>query len=219
MRQRQTPVDQRKQKYNWQVLSDTGMPSAIDMRSKNLTNDEQFGTVKGIDFTKDAISAAITQQFTAAFTDIETLSQFEQLATAMGKPQTNSSTSMEFLEGPWRRIHVDYVGPFQGESFLIVVDAYSKWPEVVAVDDTTTDKTVDELRAIFAQWEVPLQMVMDNGPQIILAGFEIFLASNNIKHVRFSPYHPATNGLAERFVQTLKHALRVSKGDEHTPQY
>ena len=61
------------------------MPSAIDMRSKNLTSDEQFGSVKGIDFTKDAISAAVTLQFTAAFTEIKSLSQFEQLATAMGK--------------------------------------------------------------------------------------------------------------------------------------
>ena len=87
VRQRQIAVDQRKKKYNWQVFPDSGMPSAIDMRSKNLTSDEQFGTVKGIDFTKDAISAAVTLQFTAAFTEIKSLSQFEQLATAMGKPE------------------------------------------------------------------------------------------------------------------------------------
>ena len=87
MHQRQTAVDQRKQKYNWQVFPDIGMPSAIDVSSKNLTNDEQFGTVKGIDFTKDAIASSVTLLFTAAFTDIESLSQFEQLATAMGKPE------------------------------------------------------------------------------------------------------------------------------------
>ena len=96
------------------------------------------------------------------------------------------------------------------------MDAYSKWPEVVAMNETTTDKSVDELRAIFARWGIPLQMVTDNGPQFT---FERFLALNNIKHVRSSPYHPATNGQAERFVQTLKHALRVSKGDGHTLQH
>jgi hypothetical protein len=32
--------------------------------------------------------------------------------------------------GPWQRIHADFLGPVMGHMFLIVVDAYSKWPEV-----------------------------------------------------------------------------------------
>ena len=40
-----------------------------------------------------------------------------------------------------------FCGTISGKSFLIVVDDYPKWPEVVAMDKTTTDKTVDELRA------------------------------------------------------------------------
>ena len=31
---------------------------------------------------------------------------------------------------PWKRIHVDFAGPFMGDSYLIAVDAHSKWPEV-----------------------------------------------------------------------------------------
>ena len=33
-------------------------------------------------------------------------------------------------EWPWSRLHVDYVGPLQGHTFLVLVDAYSKWMEV-----------------------------------------------------------------------------------------
>ena len=33
---------------------------------------------------------------------------------------------------------------------------------------------------------------------------------NRIKHIRSAPYHPATNGLAERFVQSLKQAMKTS---------
>ena len=51
---------------------------------------------------------------------------------------------------------MDFEGPFQGKSFLVVV--------AVAMDETTTDRTVDELRAIFAWWGIPLQIVTDNGP-------------------------------------------------------
>ena len=30
---------------------------------------------------------------------------------------------------PWKRIHIDFAGPFLDKMFLIVVDAHSKWPE------------------------------------------------------------------------------------------
>ena len=38
---------------------------------------------------------------------------------------------LEFLKRPWQRLHVDFAGPFQGHMWLITVDAYSKWPEVI----------------------------------------------------------------------------------------
>ena len=42
------------------------------------------------------------------------------------------------------------------------------------MDETTTERTVDELRAMFARRGIPLQMVTDNGPQFTSAGFERF---------------------------------------------
>ena len=48
--------------------------------------------------------------------------------------------------------------------------------EVVAMDETTTDRTVDELRAIFAWWGIPLQMVTDNGPSSLQQDLNYFLA-------------------------------------------
>ena len=42
---------------------------------------------------------------------------------------------------PWQRIHVDFAGPFLGKNFLIVVDAHSKWPEVIKMTTTTSSKT------------------------------------------------------------------------------
>ena len=31
---------------------------------------------------------------------------------------------------------MEFEGPFQGKSFLVVVDTYSKWSEAVAMDET-----------------------------------------------------------------------------------
>ena len=113
---------------------------------------------------------------------------------------------------PWERIHVDFAGPFEGHMYLITVDAHSKWPEVHIMDSTTASKTIQVLRGLFSRHGIPHILVSDNGPQFCSEEFSAFLKSNGVKHIRSAPYHPATNGLAERFVRTFKQALKSFKG-------
>ena len=101
---------------------------------------------------------------------------------------------------PWKRIHIDFAGPFLDKMFLIVVDAHSKWPEVIQMSSTTSFKTIEALRSLFAKYGLPEQLVSDNGPQFTSEEFADFMKVNGIKHIRSAPYHPSTNGLAERFV-------------------
>jgi len=73
---------------------------------------------------------------------------------------------------------------------------------------TTVDKTLDELRLIFAQDGLTEQLVSDNGPQFIAHEFKEFIIQNNIKHIRVVPYHPASNGGAtERAVRLFKESF------------
>ena len=111
---------------------------------------------------------------------------------------------------PWQRIHVDFAGPIDGRMMLVIVDAHSKWPEVIPMYSTTSQMTIRVLRRLFATFGLPQQLVSDNGPQFTSEEFAEFLTKNGVKHIRSSPYHPSTNGLAERFVRTLKNALRNS---------
>ena len=97
--------------------------------------------------------------------------------------------------------------------FLVAVDAYSKWPEVRIMSTTTVSKTLDVLREWFAAHGIPEHLVTDNGPQFIAEDFELFTKRNGIKHVRSTPYHPASNGLVERFIQSLKQSLKASHDD------
>ena len=117
----------------------------------------------------------------------------------------------EWPSQPWQRLHIDFAGPFHGTMWLIVVDAHSKWPEVIPMTTVTTTTTVTKLRSLFAQHGLPEVLVSDNGPQFTSEEFQQFVAANEIRHVRSTPYHPATNGLAERFVQTFKRAMKSNQ--------
>ena len=111
---------------------------------------------------------------------------------------------------PWQRVHVDFAGPIGGKSYLILVDAHSKWPEVIGMKSTTAGATIKVLRRIFATHGLPNQLVSDNGPQFCSAEVAYFLKANGIKHIRCAPYHPSSNGCGEQFVQMFKRALRAA---------
>ncbi|XP_039213747.1 uncharacterized protein K02A2.6-like, partial [Crotalus tigris] len=103
----------------------------------------------------------------------------------------------EETQSPWSRVHIDYAGPFQGQFFLVLVDSHSKWLEVVPVSSTTTAKTIQVLRGIFAAHGLPDVIVSDNGPQFTSSEFQAFLQANMIRHATSAPFHPSTNGMAE----------------------
>ena len=106
-----------------------------------------------------------------------------------------------------KRLHVDFAGPFMGKMFFIIIDAHSKWPKVITMSATTAKHTIDALRSIFANLGLPEQVVSDNGPQFTSEEFAQFMRD-------CSPYHPSSNALAERFVQTFKRAMRAGEKDE-----
>ncbi len=116
----------------------------------------------------------------------------------------------EWPPRPWQCVHLDFAGPFQGCTFLVAVDAHSKWPEVEVMTSTTASKIIEVLRRRFAAYGLPEQIVSDNGPQLVSEEFAAFMRVNRIKHIRSAPYHLASNGLAERFMQSLKTGLKTS---------
>ncbi|XP_045111311.1 uncharacterized protein K02A2.6-like [Portunus trituberculatus] len=113
----------------------------------------------------------------------------------------------EWPEKPWSRLHLDYAGPFMGKMFLVVIDAHSKWIDVHATNSATSSATIEKLQVTFASQGLPEIVVTDNGTNFCSEEFETFLKQNGIVHIKTSPYHPASNGLAEKAVQTLKRAM------------
>ena len=114
-------------------------------------------------------------------------------------------------EKPWSRIHVDYAGPFMGKMFLLLIDAHSKWLEVHMTTSSTSSATIELMRKSFATLGLPRTVVSDNGTAFTSGEFTEFLKTNGIKHVKTPPYHPASNGMVERAVQTFKEGMKKMK--------
>ena len=96
---------------------------------------------------------------------------------------------------PWQKGAADFLD-FNGKTYLVVVDCYSKYIEVAMMNSTTTASTTRKLRQTFARHGLPDELVSDNGPQFASP--------------EFSSFFPQSNGMAKRAVQTAKRLLRSS---------
>ena len=118
---------------------------------------------------------------------------------------------------PWSRLHIDFAGPTDGKMYFVLIDAYSKFPEIVKVHSTTTEATIKVLREIFSRHGLPEMIVSDNGVQFTSKEFEQFCTNNGILHRTTAVYKPACNGQAERCVRILKEALKQAKSTGQDP--
>lgn len=124
--------------------------------------------------------------------------------------------SWSLPETVWERLHVDFAGPFEGTYWLIVVDALSKWADAKPLKVITAQTLCHGLDGIFTYLGLPQMIVSDNGRQFTSHQFQEYCVSKGIKHVTATPYHPKTNGLAERFVRTFKSRMKASKSSSST---
>jgi len=146
-----------------------------------------------------------------------TVSCCEKCQVVQSTPAKAPLHPWQWPERPWSRIHIDYAGPFLNKMFLVIIDAHSKWMEVLPVSNATTAVTVEKLLSVFSIHGLPHTIVSDNGSVFTSSEFAEFVKQNGVEHILTSPYHPASNGLAERSVQTFKNGLkRITDGPLET---
>jgi transposase InsO family protein len=108
----------------------------------------------------------------------------------------------------WQRVHADYCGPFlNGTYALVVIDSYSKWPEVFFTNSPTAEFTIHALRKVFSREGVPLVLVTENGSHFSANIVTQWLQGIGCKHLFTAPCQPCFNGQAENFVKTLKSVI------------
>ena len=115
---------------------------------------------------------------------------------------------------PFERIAIDVAGPFpasdRGNKYLLVVmDYFTKWPEVYAVPNqesrTIADCLVEEL---FCRFGVPLELHTDQGRNFESNLLREVLERLGIHKTRTTPLHPQSDGMVERYIKTLEEHLK-----------
>ena len=108
----------------------------------------------------------------------------------------------------WQRVHADYCGPFLKHYYaLVVIDSFSKWPDVFFTTSPTAEFSQSALRKLFSREGVPNVLVTDNGTHFTADALNDWLKGIGCKHLFTALRNPCSNGQAENFVKTLKSAI------------
>ncbi|KAL0199491.1 hypothetical protein M9458_008031, partial [Cirrhinus mrigala] len=133
--------------------------------------------------------------------------------TSPRKPPPSPLIPLPIIEVPFERIGMDLVGPLlksaRGhEHILVIVDYATRYPEAVLLRKATAKNIARELLLLFSRVGIPSEILTDQGTLFMSRLMADLAQLLKVKQLRTSVYHPQTDGLVERFNQTLKQMLR-----------
>ncbi|XP_014469485.1 PREDICTED: uncharacterized protein LOC106741722 [Dinoponera quadriceps] len=110
-------------------------------------------------------------------------------------------------------VHIDLVGslpPCQGYTYLLtLVDRFTRWSEAIPLRNITAANVATHFYSSWiARFGCPKFITTDRGSQFESALFNALAQLLGGKRIRTMPYHPAPNGILERWHRVLKTALR-----------
>ena len=123
---------------------------------------------------------------------------------------------LPIIDVPFKRVAIDIVGPLPrsrsgNHHILVVCDYATRYPEAVAIKSIDAGRIAEELIKLFARVGVPEEILTNQGSNFTSSLLAELYRMLHVHPIRTSPYHPQTDGLVERFNQTLKAMLRTKK--------
>lgn len=118
----------------------------------------------------------------------------------------------EVPDGPWQTLGIDLFH-LKGEDFLLVIDYYSKFPEVAKLQNLSSAATITILKSLFSRFGIPKRIYSDNGPQFNSLEMRVFAKQWGFEHITSSPHYPQSNGMVERHIQTIKNMFTKVQAD------
>ncbi len=130
--------------------------------------------------------------------------EFDDVVSTCETCQTNSNANQrENLQShpvpsrPWQQIGTDLF-EWKGKLHLIIVDYYSRYPEVAELRDTKARTVISKTKSIFSRHGIPDNVISDNGPQYSSDKYRQFSQDYDFQHTTISPRYPQSGGLHEK---------------------
>ncbi|MBW0487595.1 hypothetical protein O181_027310 [Austropuccinia psidii MF-1] len=146
---------------------------------------------------------------------INTCERFQKANRKHGK-KYGLLQCIEEPKHPWEVINMDWVtvivleGRENFNSFLIIVDRFSKSVRCLPChkEDKAMEKGLLFWNNIISTCGVPKIIISDRDPKFTSAFWTNLYDMLGTKLAFFTAYHPQTNGLAERMIQTMEDIIR-----------
>ena len=113
----------------------------------------------------------------------------------------------------WESVAIDFYGPIPqtGEYLLVVIDTYSKFPEVEIVNSIEARACIPKLDKIFATHGLPKKLKTDNGPLFNGHEYERYMNVLGIEWQTSTPHWPLGNANAESFMKPLGKLMKTAQ--------
>ena len=183
------------------------IPAVLQQRTIDLAHQAHLG----IDKTKSLIREKIW--FPQIDNRVKSTIDHCLPCQAVGRPNPPEPiTTTRMPKHPWTTLHVDFYGPLQTQEYLLVViDRYSRFPEVDIVHSTKAAAVIPKLDRMFAVHGIPDVLISDNGPPFNSTDYKRYLETLGITPKFSTPLWPQGNAQAERFMQGLGKVLQTAK--------
>ncbi|CAC5362482.1 unnamed protein product [Mytilus coruscus] len=187
------------------------IPTSMRKNMLNKLHEGHLGIEKTRKLARDSI---FWQGINAQITDF-----ISKCSVCLESRRSNTKEPMaesETPELPWMTVGTD-IFYWNNNNYLIIVDYYSSYFEIAKLENIRASCVITHMKSVFARHGIPSKVRSDSGSQYVSDEFRQFAESWGFTHTVSSPHYQQSNGLAERFVQSVKKMLSKSKQDGKDP--
>ena len=109
-----------------------------------------------------------------------------------------SMKSIPIPQKIFRQVGIDLIQMVESQGYKYILtfcDFFTKWPELIPLQDKKATTIARELYGIFTRFGCPDILISDRGTEFCNAVSEAIFTYMGVEHRVSSPYHPQTNGV------------------------